>query len=186
MSNPVITRNNVAKTLVEAVFGKKSDNAGKKFFKPEVDLSSPSDVTWLGLTESNSILNKYLTKVFADLFLDHLDEKTGVFNQDAWEADAADFTSGVAKLSDLEEQLDALQAQQQSYALDENFGATDDSGAKTERAVELEELIRTVAAKIKPLRATKLSIEAKYAERAAKRKAKEAASTTKTPAPTTA
>lgn len=177
---PSVARNNVSKTLSQMVFGKKSPNAGKVFFAPIVDVSVQDDVTWTGIDSINGMVNKALRLIFADLYVDNLDEKTGEFNQANWEAEAADFTAGVAKLSDLEEQLDNLQAEQQKYALDDQFGATDDQGVETARSAELKSLITQTALRIKPLRAQKAAIEAKYADRAAKRKAKEAASPTAT------
>ena len=204
---PVITRNGVNKTLTEMVFGKKSDNAGKKFFAPVIDISLIQDVSWAGLDNLNGIANKVLRGIFADLFVDNIDEKTGIFNHANWEIEAADFTAGVAKLSDLEEQLDILSAEQMELAENENFGAKefvldahgekipDESGENdgtpwegfkarfTAEAEELSRSIQKLNAKVRPLRIQKKTIEAKYAERAAKRKAKEEASKSKTAVP---
>jgi hypothetical protein len=183
---PVITRNEVALEFTEQVFGKQSNNAGAKFFAPVLDITKVENVKWAGTDNLNSLINKYLRKLFADIYTDAIPDSgpnAGKFQFDQWAADAADCFAGIAKLSDLEEQLDELQSLQQSYALDPDFGSTEGDGEdapKTPRAVELEKLIREVAGRIKPLRAQKASIELKYAERAAKRKAKEAASATKT------
>lgn len=172
MSNPVISRNDVTKELSEQVFGKKSDNAGKKFFAPVLSLSDwDNDVLWLGKDTMIGGMNKILRNIFAGIYLDNLDPITGVLNEESWAAEAADFTAGVAKLSDLEEELDDLQALQQSFALDDEFGATDSNGVKTPRAIELESEIKKTADKIRPLRAQRDQIQAKYADRAAKRKA---------------
>jgi len=180
---PNITRNGITLACVEDAFGKQSNTPGRKFFKVELDLAKSEHQTWFGLDNLTSMTNRYIRKEFAAIHNDNVDEKSGEFNFDQWLADATDFTAGVAKLSELEEQLDSLQVLQQNYALDANFGATDDNGEKTPEAVELENKIREVAKRIKPLRTQKAAIEAKYAAAAAKRKAKEAASATKTAAP---
>lgn len=180
---PEIKRNDITKVLKEQVFGKQSDRGGVKFYAPVIDLTVEDDVKWAGIENLSGIVNKTLRKIFADLYVDNVNEETGVFDRENWEAQAADFTAGVAKLSDIEEQLDSLMAEQQSYALDPDFGATvDDSegSPKTERAVEIEKHIREVANKIKPLRTQKAAIEVKYAAAALKRKDKEKNSKTKT------
>ena len=174
---PVVNRNGIDKALVGMVFGKKSDNAGKHFFAPVLSEENfENDAKWMGIGELISLANTWLRKTFGEIMLDNIDEKTGILNEEQMKLEWADFSAGVQKLSDIDDQLDELQALQQSYALDEDFGATNDEGVKTERAVELEALIKQVAAKIKPLRVQKATIEAKYAERAEKRKQKKAAS----------
>lgn len=179
MTNPVIERNGVAKTLTEQVFGKKSPNKGTKFYAPAISADTlESDLKWVGLDNVIGSMNKVLRSIFADIYTDNVRED-GSFNEDNWRLDAADFTSGVAKLADIEDSLDELQALQQSYALDDNFGATDEQGVKTERAVELETLIKQAAEKIKPLRIQKAAIEATYKERADKRAARKAAEAAK-------
>src|SRR5512136_2256948 len=117
-TTPVINRNNISKTFVDMVFGKKSDNAGVHFMAPVLEeANAEQDIKWIGLDTLFGIANTWLRKTFGDIHLDCVDEKTGVFNMEQWLIDAADFTAGVQKLSDIDDQLDELQALQQSYAL---------------------------------------------------------------------
>lgn len=179
MSNPTVDRNGITKELSEQVFGKKSPHAGKKFFAPVMTIEKfDEDSKWVGPDNIVRMTNKVLRTIFADILIDNTDKEKGTINEEQMAIDYADFTAGTSKLSDIEEQLDDLQALQQSYALDDDFGATDQNGVKTERAVELEKLIKETADKIKPLRVEKASIEQKYQERAAKRKDRKAATVT--------
>jgi hypothetical protein len=172
---PTIVRNGISKVLTEQTFGKKSPHVGKKFFAPTVTQETfQTDVEWISFDNVRSMLDKALRVIFAGIHLDHFNAETGLVNMDAWAIDAADFTAGVDKLSDLDDELDGLQAQQQSYALDDQFGEVDASGQKTERALELEKLIKETADKIRPIRIKRDDLRIKWAERAAKREAKKA------------
>lgn len=173
---PVVERNGVNMTLVEQTFGKKAKLAGQKFFAPETSSARfNDDVTWIGVDWLVSVANKRMRLDFADIYVDNIDKTTGLLNQEQWALDAADFTSGIAKLSDLEADLDELIGLQQGYALDANFGEDSDAG----KALDVS--IKDVASKIKPIRANIAAIKAKYGARAEARKVKEAASTTATP-----
>lgn len=175
-----VTRNEATATLEELVFGKKSaDRAGLKFYAPQFTVNNLVElgIPFMGIDEVVTAVNKILRRYGADIMIDMLDtdeyKQTGQISREYLISEWQNFTAGIQKLSDIEEQLDELQALQQSYVLDEAFGETDQSGNKTERAQELETLAREVALKIKPLRTKKKEIETKYAERAAKRKFKE-------------
>lgn len=180
---PVITRNGVALELKKQAFGKKSPNVGKSFFAPVIDINNVDDVKWVGADDINGFVNKNLRAISGGIYLDNIDEKTGVFNYANWELEMAEFSAGVDKLSDLEDELDALQGEQQSIVLDDRFGEVGDNGEPTEYATELSTRAKAIAQKIKPIRIKRDSITEKYKARAAARKAKEEASTTKTAAP---
>lgn len=178
--NTTVIRNNRSLVLSKQVFGKKSPNAGKEFYAPSSAGGLPPQeyIEWFGLTDVLNTLDRSARKIFGDIYLDNVDKTTGILNEEQMELDWADFSAGYAKLSDIDDQLDDLQALQQSYALDDQFGETVDGtteGPKTERAMELERLITETALRIKPLRIQKSTIEAKYAERTAKREKKKAA-----------
>lgn len=184
MSNPVIVRNNIPKEFVEDQIGKKSKNyAGVKFFTPKVtEESLATDMDWIGKGEVARTLTKVLRPIFADIHIDNLDKNTGLLNMQSWEVDAGKFTAGVAKLSDIEEELDDLQARQQTIVLSENFGAEEEVDVngekrmvKTAPAQELETQMKEIADLIRPLRIERAKIMAEYADRAEKRKATKAA-----------
>lgn len=182
MSTPTVVRNDVALPLAEQVFGKKSPNAGKKFFAPVLDVANSDHVKWAGADNLNGLVNKGLRLIFADISTDPLNyyppghPEEGKINDEAMAADWADFTAGQAKLGDLEEQIDNLQALQQSYTIDnDDFGATDENGALTAEAAKLQQLVKENNGKIKNLRAQRDTIEEIYKARAAKRKSRESA-----------
>ena len=171
----VISRNGVTKELTPEPFGKLSNDYGKWFAYPVLSLATwDTDSKWVGLEGVVDIVVSELRSIFADIYTDNIGDD-GVFNREQWLADCADFTAGVARLSDIESQLDTLQGLQQTYALDDAFGSEDANGVPTEAAKELEAKIKDVAKKIAPLRAKRASITAKYQARADKRKAKKEA-----------
>lgn len=173
---PIITRNGISKTFTKSVFGKKSPNAGVEFYTPEFSVGEfENDTKWAGLDWFISLGTRAARKLFGDIHLDNIDKDTGKLNTAAWQADAEDFTSGVIKLKELEEEIEDLVSQSQVYLLDERFGETDDEGKPTPYALELSSNAVRVTNILKPLRAQKASIKAKYAERVAVRDAKEAA-----------
>ena len=104
---PVVVRNGVSKTLVDMVFGKKSDSAGKHFWAPVLEEANwTNDLSWLGVGDAVSTLNAGLRRTFADIYLDNISSETGVVNEEQMQLDWADFTAGVQKLSDIDDQLD--------------------------------------------------------------------------------
>lgn len=181
MQEPVVvSRNGVDKTLERVVFGKKSPNKGKPFWAPSVTPDTlQKDIEWIGFDDTSSMLSRSLRQIFADIYVDNIDETTGEFNEQKYLLDIADFSGGVEKLSEIEEQLEEYYAVQQACALDDEFGVTDDSGALTEKAQELQKTVSEIALKIKPLKVKKADIEKKYADRAAKRKARKEAEAAK-------
>jgi Xaa-Pro aminopeptidase len=191
---PSITRNGVSFTLSEQVFGKKAPNKGKTFFAPEATPANwDSFVVWAGLDNIINPINRVLRRTFADIFLDEANWDDmqvvkdgenkgeivgGTINMERYLADCADFTAGVAKLSDLQDQIDELQDQLSALAMDPGY-ILDDNDQPTETYVKISEQMRDITKKIRPIKQQKAAIELKYAERAAKRKAKEENSPTK-------
>lgn len=179
-----VVRNGVTKNMVLGTFGKKSDLAGTQFPYPVISPETfDQDEIWIGVSDMCSSLTTWLRRVFADIYVDCRDEKTGIFNRAQWDLDAADFTAGVAKMSDIKEALEELFEKQSLIVADDNFGAEvdikDENGetksVKTPEAQELEAQMRTNNDKIKPLKAQLAAITAKYAERAEKREKSKAA-----------
>lgn len=170
-----VTRNGVTKTLTEQIFGKKSPHAGKKFPAPEFSSANIDEgIVWIGKEEVAAMASTYLRRIFADLYVDSVEENEGKFILEKFLEDAADFTAGVAKLSDLQEEIDQLLTLQQTYVVDENFGATAEDGTPTPEAVALVQKMKEVSAKIKPLKIQIAGIKEVYKQRAAKRAKKEA------------
>lgn len=177
MKEPVvITRNGVEKELSSTVFGKLSPNAGKKFYTPVLSpANAEKDTAWVGVSDLFDIANRVLRRTFADIYLDEDNRNPdGTINEENLLQDYADFTAGMAKLTDLEDQIDELQQQQQALAIDPNF-VLEDPANPTKEYAEIAEQMKKIALTIKPLRAKKASIEAKYQVRADKRKAAKAA-----------
>lgn len=185
LTAPVIVRNNIEKTFTPAIFGKKSKTAGAEFFYASVsEATFDTDVQWIGKGEVVDFLDKALRGIGAGIFLDHFTNEAGELLADkmgdsntieAYKLDLADFTAGVAKLADIQEQVDRLQ--------DENSALLDKAGAddvSEEDAQGYTQQILANNAKIKPLRVKIKDIQSKYAVRAAARKAKEASSPTRT------
>ena len=164
---PVIVRNGVQLTFVEQTFGKRStNNAGMKFFTPVGTLENMTAfTTWYGVEDVLNGLNKITRQIFAGIFTDNLNEETGEFNEAQWYLDAADFSAGVEKLSDIEDQLDNLQ--------DIQLQLSDELGNVPEEDEKLRLTIKENNVKIRALKVAREEIKTKYEARAAKRKTKE-------------
>ena len=184
LTAPVVNRNGIDKTFIAGIFGKKSKTAGAEFFyAPVTESTFDTDVAWIGKGEVVDFLDKAMRGIGAGIFLDHFTNESGELLADkmgdsntieAYKLDLADFTAGVAKLADIQEQVDRLQ--------DENSALLDKAGAdevSEEDAQGFTQQILANNAKIKPLRVKIKDIQAKYAVRAAARKAKEANSPTR-------
>ena len=175
-SKLVVTRNDVTQKMVKAVFSKKSPHAGKEF--PTFEFSEPeldNAVKFFGRSEVAALLTGKVRAIVADIFIDFVEEHGGVFTPDLYPAyleEVADFTAGVTKLGDLQEEIEQLQTLQSTYVNDEQFGATNEDGTPTERAAELIGLMKETAKKIQPLRVQIAGIKEVYKQRAAKREAK--------------
>lgn len=189
---PTITRNGTSKQLSKCVFSPKSDNyKGVQFFAPEladikvedvkledgstvkgiIDPVVINDIIWTGGDQISGATNKTLRQVFGTMTTDNMERNDGVLNLEEFLTEAADFTAARQSLSDLRTELDDLQALQQTYSMDENFGAEEEiteegTGekrmVKTERAVELEKLIKANADKIRPLRVKIEALKKQY------------------------
>ncbi len=187
---PVVKRNNIEKALTEMVFGKTSDNAGKKFWAPVIDVTNADDLAWAVADNLSGMVNKQLRLIFAEIYTDavkdNTNEATGILDQAGYDAQLAadwqDFTAGVAKLSDLEENIGLLQDQIGAIINNPEF-QLDDEGNKSPAMLALEGEVLALNKRITPLRKQYKAISEVYKERAAKRKDKAAKSPTATPAP---
>ena len=197
--NTAVVRNGETLTLTEAKFGKKSkDNFGKVYYTPTIEppilteittdkgetmnvLTNITGLVWFGLKDAADALTRVARGIFQDIYLDNVNETTGLVNEEKMQQDWSQFTAGVEKLKDINALLEVYYDEQQSILADENFGATVDgqlTGAKTEAAVKLESRMLELAALIHPLKVSKAALMAEYADRVAKRaerKAKEEA-----------
>lgn len=170
---PTINRNGVDKQLSKCVFSPKSDNyAGVQFFAPEIDESTfDTDIQWIGKDQVIGAVNKVLRQTFGTITTDNMKRNEGVLDMEEFLTEAAEFTAARESLSDLRTQLDDLQALQQTYSMDENFGAEEEITeegtqekrmVKTQRAQELEKLIKANADKIRPLRVKIEALKKQY------------------------
>lgn len=186
--NTTVKRNEVDWNLVMMPFSKKSPHVGKEFPAPVVDEASFDLYTkWFGRTDLISYLNAAVRTDFMGIYTDNIDEKTGIFNEEKWAVDAADFTAGVTRLADVKEQLEVLFETQYKLVNDENYAATevikDEQGqeqeVKTQACIALEQQIKANNDKIKPLKVLKAALEIKIGEKAEKRAATKAANEAK-------
>lgn len=171
-----VTRNGISKVMSIATFGKKSNNAGKQFPLPVTSVADfDKEKDWYGLDFIVGVANKASRLIFAEIFLDEDYQKeleaTGTYPWDKWQADAEDFTAGVAKLSSLMEDLDDLVADQQQMALDPNF-IIEDGVEPSAEYLAIVEGMKGIARKIKPIREQIAGIKAKYAARIEAKEAK--------------
>ncbi len=171
---PVITRNDVSKTLSKAVFGKRSNNAGVEFYTPTFSIASiDDDIKWLGPDWIVSLANKTARRIFGSIYLENLDEE-GKLNVESWQNDAERFTTGFAKLGELETEIEELMDEQQ--ALVDKFSEMVANGdMESPAANELKNKMMELAGQIKPLRLNAAAITEEYKERVAIRKAKKEA-----------
>lgn len=178
---PVVNRNGVNATLSLGIAGKKSDKAGMQFWYPEIDSANLINVwlPWIGIDDLAAATTVWLRKEFFDIAVDNTNEETGLVNQAQMEIDWREFTAGRQSLSDLETAIETLNDKQWKLVDSPDFGATtdvvDENGqtvkAKTPKAIALDIAIKELHDKVQPLKIQKATIEAKYAERTAKRKA---------------
>jgi len=185
-----VERNGVNKTLVEGKFGKKNKkNFGKSFYFPTIEppilsevelkngstlqcLTNIADLLWFGLKDAATALTREARGIFQDIYLDNINETTGLLNEENMMVEWSQFTAGVEKLKDIIGQISVYVDEQQSIINDDSFGATEDgtpATPKTARAIVLENRMIELAALIQPLKISKAALDAKYAERVAKR-----------------
>lgn len=168
---PVVNRNGVDLTLTSTVFGKKSkNNAGKPFFFPNPNINDTNFVTWMGEDVIVDYLRRDLRRDFADIYLDNIDEKTGILNEEKYLLECKNFDQGRVGLQALQDEVDRL-TDINSAIYDKMLELDTDS---PEYAAAVEEM-KTNQGLIKPYRQKIAAISAEYKERAAKRKAEEAA-----------
>jgi hypothetical protein len=173
---PVIVRNGVPFTFTKGTTSKKHSNPGMDFWYPYVtfeQIDESADVRkWFG--DVLEAVNKPLRIIFTDLAIDHTVD--GVLNYEQWEAAAADFTAGRAKIADLDEEISSWNDINVKLG-DELIKLTEDGvDSSNERVQQLYKEIATNTQKhIKPLKILKAQISEKYAKIVEARKAKEVA-----------
>lgn len=182
-----ITRNGIVKALSETMFGKKSPNSGVKFYTPTIDVDKEDDRTWTGVDQLNGMINRGLRLIFADIWLGNLKRNEGVFDEEEFLEEAADFTAARQSLADIETEIDDLQALQQSYTIEnpawEGYVPTE---PMNEVQAGLMKQVHEGNAKIKALRVKRDAIEKEYTLRAQKRAVTKAANEAKKKAGTVA
>jgi len=107
MSNAVIERNGVNKTLgnYEIV---KGDKKGTKYQAPTITIENyETDVVWFGVSNIVNCVQTWAKRTFQQLHFDNVRED-GTFDEAKWLAEAADFTSAGMKLKDINEKIDEL------------------------------------------------------------------------------
>lgn len=167
-----ITRSDVLVTLSKSLFGKQSPRAGKEFYYPAVTEENLQDIIkWLGVSDAVNILDRYLRKVFMDIFTDAWDnnvDENGKLNETAFiaqlNAEYPEFSAGTVLLSDLNDKIDELQDQQQ-----ELWGKAPTDPAD-ENFVPVMQQLKAISLKITPLKEKAAALSAKYEARAANRK----------------
>lgn len=182
--NTVVERNNRSLKLGTSTFGKRSPHKGKTFHTPELRQPSALEVTtdnasslvgstvltgvddyiWFGLEDINLALNREARAIFGDLHTSNIDEKTGILNETALMEEWKEFTSGVEKITDIEDQMDSLREEQGNIVDNPNFGAD------TEEGNNLLKRVREINTKVAELKEKHAGIKEIYKVRAANRK----------------
>lgn len=180
-----ITRNNTSLTLTPKQFGKKSKNSGAWYQTPEISPASfETIVPWFGTQFVCDVINKASRLIGQDIYLGNISETDGKLDGVKYAAELTDFTEGIAKLGDLEEDKEELEIQLAAAVNDPLFTETDDNDVATEASKTLQVEAKRIGSLIKPIRKQIAAIEAKYALRSAARKAKAEAAKTNVKAPT--
>lgn len=177
----VITRNGVEWTFTTATFGKRSKAfKGKEFPVPTFSKENfDKGVIWFGIDDVLQSMNKTARRIGGEIFTASWEDNFGegakhaskeaaveAFNAQI-AADWVDFSAGIVKLSDIQDDIDELVDEQQTL-----IASTPESQEDVDKMfLRLKEL----AAQIQPLKAEAAAITAKYAVRAEKRKATKAA-----------
>lgn len=183
---PIVSRNQVSIPLSLTQFGKTSDKKGQSFWTMEATAANQESVfKFMGLDTVTTVVSRFLRRVAMDIHSDNTDTQSGVIDMDGVIADWADFTSGAATMSDLEDQIGELVDQVQTIIVDPDYSTDDnDQPVNPARYIELTEQVKGLSKKISPLKLQLKEIQKKHAAAAAKRaeaKAKkEAASLSKT------
>lgn len=172
----VISRNNVSLTLTPKQFGKKSKNSGAWYQTPEISPATFTTVLpWFGEQFVCDTINKSARLIAQEILIGNVDETTGQLDEAKFALELADFTAGIAKLGDLEEDKEELEIQVNAITNDPEFEMPDEGVQMSERTQFLISEAKRLGKLIKPIRIQIADIEAKYALRAAKRKAKKEA-----------
>ena len=184
---PIVSRNGVSLPLQLTKFGKTSDRKGQEFWMLEATAANQEMVRAFSSDETvNTVLSRFLRRVAQEIHIDNTDKDTGITDITGVIADWADFTSGAATMSDLEEQIGELVDQVQTIVADPDYALGDnDQPANPTRYLELTESVKALSKKIRPLKLQLADVQKKHAAAAAKRalakEAKAASSPSKTP-----
>lgn len=171
---PVITRNEVALTLVSDQFGKNSKKPGFKFWTPKLSVSTfANDMLWVGQLYIVNTLNRIIRKTFAEIAIDNIDEATGKVDYDKWLLEAQSFDEAGATLSDLDEEIDTINGKMQQVVCDPDtaFGQVGADDKPTEAAIEANALVLEYNQQLKALRSKRNEIRTKYQLRIEKKEA---------------
>lgn len=179
---PVITRKvdgeEVKIPLSETKFGKTSDYKGQSFWTISTTAANQALVRkFLGDDVVNSVVDRFIRRVAMDIFID----KNGVFETKdehghiVWDnvlKAFAEFDSGGATLSDLNDQRDELIDINYSLMEDPNYEKNeDDSFVNPVEGPKIHAMLLENIGKLKKLKSKIQAIEEKYAKIAAKRAA---------------
>lgn len=176
--NITIPRNDTEVVTGSSVFGKKSPNAGKSFPCPKWEVEQWDNlVQWLGKDNIVPLANSFVRGVSMEVYVNNVDEKTGVFDVEGYIEEMQDLSAEKESLGGLEDEIQKLSDKQSNLAAqDEIWNEVDAAGKPmTDRAVAAVQEMRSISAAISPLKVKKAEIEARYAAAAAKRKANKAA-----------
>lgn len=182
----VINRNGLDKVLDVSEFGKKSNHAGLKFWFPKTSAETfDTDKNWFGMDWILAMVNKTSRSIFAGITTDIIEEEGGLwatqnkFDMEKFLKDGADFTAGVAKLADLNEEIDELNGIMGNLA--DKLGDVPNLTAESPEFVETTAKLLELTNKITPLRLQRDKIKERYQAAADKRTAKEKASKASAP-----
>jgi hypothetical protein len=176
------TRNEITKALTRMQFGKKSEkNAGKDFFAPVLAVPTLGTATingvetkilygiedwlWQGIEDITNAVNGVNRRTFMDIHLDCINDETGEFDENKWETEAGDFTAAPERLSEVEDQVESLQDKQTAIINSDTFGSDP----------EQINMVKAIAAQLKPLKEKAAAISARYAIRVTQRRLKKQA-----------
>lgn len=109
----VINRNNVDKELVEHEILKGEKRKGKKYLAPVTSVATwDNDSKWIGVSDLVNVTNRWLKQSFQNLWFGCIDEATGQINMPQFLKEGSEFTSSGMKLSEINDQLDEVEAKQ--------------------------------------------------------------------------
>jgi len=156
-----------------AEFGKLAkENKGKKFPYPEITSANlQTMIEFMGESFTAETLNRAVRKIFGGIYIDNVNEKTGLLNQEDWLRDATDFTEGVDTLDSLKEEKGDIQDEISSLIESPDYMAPEEGQPATSEFLAIEERIKALNKCIGPIKRRIANLEQKNAIKAEKRKA---------------